>query len=176
VPVTTERPDRRWAVTYVVEMFLLAAAWFGPTTEAATTLLLDRQWDWGDALTRSLTFGLSWGLVFPLVMLLANGRSGRGALRRSVAGAEPPPDADPDEWRPRLRDELTRLAVARWLLPLYFVVEAALLAAVAITTDEGAGWLWGAAGLAGVAAAAWEARIARRRSVVERLQAQLSPA
>jgi len=177
VPVTADQQDRRWALAYVVKIVTLVLAFYGPTTEAASTLLLGRGWDWGEALTRSLIFGVSWGLVFAIGTLVVARRTNRQTARRaldwSVTAGALPPDAARDEWEPRLRDELTRLKVARWMLPLCITLEAVLLAAVAVTTDEGTWGLWLAAGTAAVTSAALWAWAARRLHLVERLRAEL---
>jgi Flp pilus assembly protein TadB len=112
-------------------------------------------------------------IALPLVWWMANSYGERRALRRSLAAGAPPPDADLGEWEPRLRSELTRLKLARWLLRGYFIAEAVLLAAVAVTPEESTWGLWLAAGVAVVCAAVLPLWGVRPHQVVERLRAQL---
>jgi hypothetical protein len=153
--------------------FLFGAVWFGPAVEATLTLVLGRSWGWGDALTRGVSFGASMAIGLPLVWWLSDSNGERRDLRRSIADDALPVGADPGEWWSRLRSELSRLKVARWLLAGVFGVEAALLAAVAVTTGEGYWDLWLAAGVAAVCAAVSPLWGGRSRDVIERLRDQL---
>ena len=175
--VTTGRPGRRRVPAGILTGLAVAAAVYGPSTVAWLTLTSDEPWSWSRALSHSLIFGVGWGVVFTIIMGVVDRRTGRQAarheLQRRVAEGALPAGATYNDWEPRLREEVTRLRLVRWLLPSCFAMEAFLLAAVALTTDGSTWGLWFAAGAATAAATAWLTWATRRRQVTKRLLAEL---